>query len=288
MNSRLARDYYVSKDSKMIFLADATGIWAIAGQLSLAIGVMVGALKIWEHFRSPKDRLECLIIQQHFSLPFKPDNLLADFRDKVQTVVTSAVKDAVTRLPLAHEFLREWEGGIANSYMTIESYWTVRVDNLGSRKCTGVRLTIPGSLELAKISRGREKETLVRPSNTFVIGELAARETVYVSVWSSNYSSDSSYSSVNLAHDFGLGKIRPRCLTTRFAAFLGNNLVPFLFFMATFSCCVIIAVVAGMLLFSSMRKMSSPADAGPPSLSNNPASVTPAPGATPPAGLLPP
>ena len=205
-----------------ILLADLTGLWAMVGQIGVVVAIVGGVIRIIAHIRNPKEKIECLVVQQHFALPFRVPQLLNVYKASVVAALALDIKDAFS-IPGEHAFLQGWQGGVASRMESCESLWRIRVDNLGTKKCTGVKLRVPAGIIARQIVRGKTTEVSASAEENIPIGDLGPRESVFVYVWAYFRPSESDNFGVTLTHDFGVGAVRGRYLTGSVAARIGNN-----------------------------------------------------------------
>jgi hypothetical protein len=201
---------------------NATSIWAVVGQIAVVVGVIGSILAIVRHFRTPQERLEAVVRPNAFDLPFKTQDCLLAFYDHLNAPSASNTDEMyrISRSNVIARFNDEWKFGISTIIDHCTAMATMRIDNVGSKKCSGVNLTTPEDCVIV-IWQKSNIPTLVVRQHDINLGDLAPKQSIDVWVWSSG-SRWSYYSGLRVTHDNGLAKLRYAYTSSSFGKKLEN------------------------------------------------------------------
>ena len=245
MTSILDSWYFLVHAAPRLAALDATGMWAIVGKGAVVVGLIGGILAIVRHFRTPLERLEAVVRRNSFGLPFKISNCLDDFYQKLKTEFSESQK-STGPFPLARaaNFKSEWNSGVLRALDRCKSMTSLKIDNVGSKKCTGVTLTVP---EYTKVVMWEKSDSTALTVGTreVELGDLAPKQTVHAWLWS--IASPYSAGGVRITHDTGVAKLRFAYSTSK----LGKSLES----LGGFVVMAAVMVVTLAILLYTLRQM---------------------------------
>lgn len=235
----------------MLATIDSTGVWAIVGQIAVVVGIIGSILAIVRHFRTPQERLEAVVLTNAFELPYEVDDCLDAFYESLKSQWDASTGTS-PRFPLArtHTFTTSWKEGVVNAMRNCKSMATVKIDNVGTKKCSGVTLNLPENSKAVLWKKG-DAVSLSIGNRELSLGDLAPKQTIHVWVWSvgSALSWPWPYSQIRVAHDTGIARIRLNYSTTK----MGKSLERFGEFVLFFGVIAVffVAVLLGLRWCSS-------------------------------------
>ena len=249
---------------------NATTAWAIVGQIAVLVGVAGGILAIIRHFRTPQERLEAVVRPNAFSLPFSTLDCLIAFYDHLKAgndPDTDPSGYRIRRTNSIAPFTEEWKSSASSRIDECTAMATMRIDNVGSKKCSGVNLTIPEDCVIV-IWKKSNIDTLVVRQHEINLGDLAPKQSIDVWLWSSG-SRWSFHSGLRVTHDNGLAKLRYAYTTSSFGKKLENFGTVVIFGV------VMVATVLGLLF--GLRMCASFVEHKPNKQVHSPPTTTPTP-----------